>query len=135
MGQNSKCPPFCRDKIQNSPLCTWSQFEIHSFLLGQYSKVTPFYWVKFRISPLFIGSIFCKRSSLRSQTFLSFGTLYLAYSKLIRTPCIKISEAYENWSYHSFLPILTVKSNVKLSIFALWLSKKWFRFSSLPSMQ
>ena len=38
-------------------------------------------------SPLFIGSIFCKRSSLRSLTFLSFRTLYLAYPKLVGTPC------------------------------------------------
>ena len=71
MGQNSKFPPFCRDKIQNSPPFIESKFKIHPFLSGQSSKFTPIYWVKIHNSPLFIGSIFCKRSSLRSQTFLS----------------------------------------------------------------
>ena len=31
--------------------------------------------------------VFSKRSSLRSQTFLSFTTLHLAYPKLVGTPC------------------------------------------------
>ena len=53
--------------------------------MGQNSKFTPFYWVKIHLA-LFIGS-FCKRSSLRSQTFLSFRTLHLAYPKLVGTPC------------------------------------------------
>ena len=43
---------------------------------------------------LFIGS-FCKCSSLRSKTFLSFRTLHLAYPKLVMTPCICISLSFE----------------------------------------
>ena len=38
--------------------------------------------IKMEILTLFIGSIFFKRSSLRSQTFLSFTTLHVAYSIL-----------------------------------------------------
>ena len=60
-----------------------------TFLSGQNSNSPPFYWVKIQNLPLFIGSIFCKRSSLRSQTFLSFRTLHLAYTKLVGTPCTR----------------------------------------------
>ena len=70
---------FDKSKIQNSPLFVYTIFKIHPFLLGQNSKftpfigskfeITPFYWVKIQNSKLFIRSIFCKRSSLRSQTF------------------------------------------------------------------
>ena len=87
-GQNSKFTLFYRVKIhpflfsQNSksPLFIGSKFKIHPFLSGQNSKFTPFYWVKIQNSPRFIGSIFCK-------LFLSFRTLYLAYPKLVGTPC------------------------------------------------
>ena len=36
MGQNSKIPPFCWVKNQNSPLFIGSKFKIHPVLLGQY---------------------------------------------------------------------------------------------------
>ena len=49
----------------------------------------PTYIIEITYFPLFIGSIFCKHSSLRSQTFLSLRTLHLAYPKLVRTPCRK----------------------------------------------
>ena len=54
-----------------------SKFKNHPFILGQNSKITP----------CFIWSILCKRSSHRSQTFLSVRTLYLAYPKLGGSPC------------------------------------------------
>ena len=84
-------PLFSWVKIQNSPLFiefhnvpffVGSKFKIHPFLSGQNS---PF--LLDQNSPLSIGSIFSKRSSLRSQTFLSFRTLHLAYPKLVGTPC------------------------------------------------
>ena len=82
--------------FQNFPLSIELIFKIHPFLLSQNSKITPFYWVKIQNFPLFIGSIFCKRSSLRSLTFLSFRTLHLAYHKLVGTPCRTI--LYEKWA-------------------------------------
>ena len=44
-------------------------------------------WFGYFLDPS-IGSIFCKRSSLCSQTFPRFRTLHLAYPKLVGTPCI-----------------------------------------------
>ena len=58
--------------------------------LGQNSKFSSFYRVKIRNFRLFIGS-FCKRSSLRSQTFLSFRTLHL---ELVGTLCTKVANHF-----------------------------------------
>ena len=64
------------------------EFRILTLQKGWNFEFWPSYIPKITIFPLFIGS-FCKRSSLRSQTFLSFRTLHLAYPKLVGTPCIK----------------------------------------------
>ena len=102
VGTKFKIPPFCRAKFKTHPFLSGQNPKFpplfgHPFILGQNSefapfnglkfKINPFYWVKIQNSPLFIGSIFCRRSSLRSQTFLSFRMLNLANPKLVGTPC------------------------------------------------
>ena len=52
----------------------------------------PSYIIKIINFPLFIGSFDKRSCSLRSQTFLSFSTLHLAYLKLVGTPCTAISQ-------------------------------------------
>ena len=65
-------------------------FRILSQQNGDNFEFWPSYIIKITNFPLFIGSFF-KRSSLRSQTILSFKTFHLAYPKLVGTPCIYMS--------------------------------------------
>ena len=55
--------------------------------MSRQNSNSPFYRAKVQNYPL-LESIFYKRSLLRSQTFLIFRTLHLAYPKLVGTPCI-----------------------------------------------
>ena len=64
-------------RLQNDPIKTGK--------LVTGSKFPPFCLGESQNSSLFIRSVFCKHSSLRSQTFLSFRTSHLAYPKLVRT--------------------------------------------------
>ena len=57
---------------------------------GETLNFDPVTSLKLLIFPFYES--FCKRSSLRSQTFLSFSTLHLAYLKLVGTPCTAISQ-------------------------------------------
>ena len=65
------------DPIKRGEFCPDKKGEILNF--------DPVTSLKLLIYPFFVS--FCKRSSLRSQTFLCFRTLHLAYPKLVRTPC------------------------------------------------
>ena len=59
----------------------------------------PSYIIKITYFPLFVES-FCKP---KSQTFLSFRTLHLAYPKLVGTPCSWNSLKTVSNSWHSYL--------------------------------
>ena len=69
--------PNKKGEISNFNDVNGSKFKISPFLSGQNSL-------------FLLSQYFCKRSSLRSQTFLSFRTLHLTYPKLVGTPCILI---------------------------------------------
>ena len=105
-------------KFKIRPFLVGIKLKNHPFLSGQNPKFTPICWVKSQNSSLFIGSIFSKRSSLQSQTFLSFRTLHLAYPKLVGTPCIVIQIVEE------------LKKNKKKNLAVKIIKKIMFRFST-----
>ena len=47
---------------QSSPLFVGTEFKISPFLLGQYSKFTPFYFVNARKIQISSPALFCQRS-------------------------------------------------------------------------